>query len=510
MRSPHPVSKLVSVPRAPADELDFWGYGWRRVGSVKFLRGFVQEPRTVDIVVAVLSTWLVLGAYVISYAYVYETGHILEPAYRAGFTFLTAAWALLTLYLFAGFALGLRAGRPWSGALPEGETGTFMAALVFGAAWIVDAAFWSPIVGSDKIGVESLFTPPHLVEIGAAAVIVSGPLRAAARRGEAVASPVALLSATLLLSVLSFGTQFVHPLIDPWGMTAYEFRSKALPWIGDNIGVAELLAQTAILAGTALLLNSAFKLRLGALTFVFGLNGVFVCITKLHFELLAVPIVAGVAADAFVAWSASRSGKPAASLCAVIGGAYAFAYMVDVSLHPGGSEWDASLWIGSIMACTMLCWLLGRVLRAGLPAALVEPYMVMQTPEAVPAKWTLDPGNAEEREQMVHRALEDLRALEALGRSPLMGLPGITSANELRALLEDMITELATSTRAPREAESGRVLLDYYVKRVGSHEVVQQRLHLSHAVYYRRLGKGFELIAARLDDVRVPPRVPVT
>ena len=129
-----------------------------------------------------------------------------------------------------------------------------------------------------------------------------------------------------------------------------------------------------ILAGTGLLLNSAFKLRPGALTFVFGMNGVFVCITKLHFEMLAVPIAAGVAADAFVAWSSRRQGKPSASLCALIGGTYAFAYMADVNLHPEGSTWAASLWAGSIIACTMLCWLLGRVLRAGLPAAIVEPF----------------------------------------------------------------------------------------------------------------------------------------
>src|SRR6185436_5831758 len=94
----------------------------------------------------------------------------------------TAAWSLLTLYLFAGFAFGLREGRPWNSSLPEGETGSFTAALIFGAAWIVDVAFWTPLVGNSGVGLDSLFTPPHLVEMGAAAVIVSGPLRAAARR----------------------------------------------------------------------------------------------------------------------------------------------------------------------------------------------------------------------------------------------------------------------------------------------------------------------------------------
>ena len=484
----------------------------RGVGMLKVLRRFVEEPKAIDAVVAVLSTWFVLGAYVMSFAYVHEQGHVIEPARTAGFTFLTAAWSLLTLYLFAGFALGLRSGRAWNRALPDGETGTFMAALIFGSAWIVDAAFWTPAFGVTEVGLDTLFTPPHLVEMAAAALIVSGPLRAAARRGETLASPVTLTSAALLLSVLTFATQFVHPLVDPWAMRSYEFRTAALPWIGENIGVGALLAQTAILAASGLLLNSAFTLRPGSLTFVFTINGVLVCVEKLHFEFVAVPIIAGVAADAWIAWSSRRQGKPSASLCAIIGAAYASAYLLDVALHSGGTWWEGSLWAGTIIACTMLCWVMGRALRAGLPAAIIEPYLMprLGQPVAEPLQetWTVDPASVQEREQMVHSALEDLGTAEALGRSPLARLPGVSTAAELRALLVDTITELANSA-APRDAEAGRLLLDYYVKRVGSHEVVMERLHLSRAVYYRRLRRGFALISQRLDDIRVPARVPV-
>ena len=56
----------------------------------------------------------------------------------------------------------------------------------------------------------------RLIEIAAAAVMVSGPLRAATRRGETTAGLVTLLSAALLVSVLTFALQFVHPMIDPW------------------------------------------------------------------------------------------------------------------------------------------------------------------------------------------------------------------------------------------------------------------------------------------------------
>jgi hypothetical protein len=75
---------------------------------------------------------------------------------------------------------------------------------------------------------------------------------------------------------------------------------------------------------------------------------------------------------------------------------------------------------------------------------------------------------------------------------------GDSAANELRALLIDVIGELAAST-SPRDAECGHLLLDYYVKKAGSHELIMERLHLSRPTYYRRLHHGFELVATRLD-----------
>ena len=468
---------------------------------MKFLRRLLEDPRAVDSVVVVLATWFLLGGYVTAYAYVHVQGQVLQPAAQAGQTVVAAAWSLLTLYLFAGFATGLRAGRVWNRALPDGQTGTFAAALVFGAALIVDNWFFSPLFCTDSVGLDTLFTAPHLVEMAAVAVIVSGPLRAASRRGETHASPVTLTSAALLLSVLTFATQFAHPLIDPWAAGDYQFRKAALSWVGENLGVAGLLAQTAILAGTALLLNSAFKLRRGSLTFVFTLNGVLVCITKGNFYLLAVPIATGLAADAWVAWTARRPGRPSASLCAVIGAAFATAYMAEISLRPAGSAWGGSLWVGVIIASTMLSWLMGRLLRAGLPAAVIAPYRAFAE-EPAPERWTLDP-NSVAREQLVRAALDDLGTPEALGRSALAQMPGMSrdgsAASDLRALLVDVIGELAVS-HAPRDAESGRLLLDYYVKRVGSHDVIMERLHLSRPTYYRRLHHGFELIANRLDE----------
>src|SRR5438309_1073821 len=84
---------------------------------MKFLRRLLEDPRAVDSVVVVLATWFLLGGYVTAYAYVHVQGQVLQPAAQAGQTVVAAAWSLLTLYLFAGFATGLRAGRVWNRAL---------------------------------------------------------------------------------------------------------------------------------------------------------------------------------------------------------------------------------------------------------------------------------------------------------------------------------------------------------------------------------------------------------
>jgi hypothetical protein len=478
------------------------------VRGVKTTRGFIDNPRVFDPVMVTLVGILIFGAYVTAYAYVIQPGTMVKPSATIGQATVLAAWLALTAILFAAFGSGLRAGRPWNQSLPEGYVGSLAAALTFGAAWIVDTAYWAPSLGANALGLDVLFTPPRLVEIAAAAVMASGPLRAAARRGETEAGVVTLVSASLLLSVVTFGTQFIHPLIDPWAWSGYEFLQQVhkagLDWLGENVGVAALLAQALVLAGTGLLLNSGFRLRTGSLTFVFTINGALVTITKLHFQFIPVAILTGVAGDLWLAWSARRAGRPSASLCTVIGGAFAAAYWLEVWVM--GSAWDLSLWSGAIVATSMLCWLMGRVLRAGLPAAIVAP-LVPPQPVAVEirneVRWTRDPESTV-RPQLVRAALDDLGTPEALGRSALGLLPGVSqggsAASDLRAVLVDVISELSTSPQS-RDAEAGRLLLDYYVKKVGSHEVIMERLHLSRPTFYRRLQRGFQLVAERLDEM---------
>ena len=468
---------------------------------MKTARSLLDDARVFDAVVTLLMAGIVLAGYVDAYAHVKVPGTTLTDPANAALAAVTVCWFLVTGFLFVAFGRGLRQGRPWNRALPDGYTGSLAAALVFGAALIADT-LWPTAAGNSTLGLDLLFTPPHIVEIAAVAVMVSGPLRSAARRGEATAGVVTLISTALLLSVFTFATQFVHPLIDPWSSSdPQQIPAKVDVWVAQNLGVSGLLIQATILAGTGLLLNSGFKLRPGSLTLVFTINGLLVTITKIHFYLLPVAVAAGLAGDAWLAWSARRQGRPSASLCAVIAGAFTAADLIAVEIQHGTS-WHLSLWAGVIIATSMVCWMMGRLLRAGLPGAPVAAPVQLAT-VALEVRWTRDPQSTI-RPQLVRSALDDLGTPEALGRSPLGQLPGISrggsAAADLRSVLVDVIGELATSP-GPRDAEAGRLLLDYYVKRVGSHEVIMERLHLSRPTFYRRLQRGFALVAERLDEL---------
>ncbi len=115
----------------------------------------------------------------------------------------------------------------------------------------------------------------------------------------------------------------------------------------------------------------------------------------------------------------------------------------------------------------------------------------------------LDRPYAPAKPEHVKQALESLNEPRALDLNPLKlmrVMAGNGTPAELRALLVDVVGELSDS-RSERDAEAGRLLLDYYVRKAGSHEVVMRRNHISRPTYFRRLQRGYMLVAQQLDSV---------
>jgi len=74
---------------------------------------------------------------------------------------------------------------------------------------------------------------------------------------------------------------------------------------------------------------------------------------------------------------------------------------------------------------------------------------------------------------------------------------------DLRAQVIRALDELVAA--GGREGEAGTVLRDYYVKKVGSQEVVAERHYLTRPTFYRRLHLGWELLASRLGPLDGTP-----
>jgi tetratricopeptide (TPR) repeat protein len=111
--------------------------------------------------------------------------------------------------------------------------------------------------------------------------------------------------------------------------------------------------------------------------------------------------------------------------------------------------------------------------------------------------------------EQVKHFLEVLHQPAALGESELFATISLSmdiDATQLRDLLGTKIGELCNGPIG-EEAEAGKVLRDCYVNRVGSHEAVAERLHLSRRTFYRRLDRGLLTLAERLSHVALPATI---
>jgi hypothetical protein len=440
--------------------------------------------------IAVLNGLFVLGAYIDAWA----RARPVDPLAPWEELALSAGWIAITGFLVTVLSRNLARGRPWRAALPAGYHTALAGAGVVGLGMIMDIDY--RLVAGFGSGMEALYAPTHLLELAGGALMVGAPLLQALREQPERAGWPVVVSAALTLSTLTFFTLYANPLIDLW-------PAKSVPYIWEikSLGVAALLMQTTLLTGTMVLLVRTFELPRGSLTVLCGLNGLYVVLVHQHFELYPVMLVTGLVADGLRA--RLRPGIPGSNRLQVFAAAvpvtYTLVYYGGIVLLEGGTYWGVPLWIGQVMAAAFGGVIVSYLAEGRWPQMTIAPDPATQ----------LAGGTARQVDaQSVKNALEELDDVEALNASPLAGLSWISagaghppaSGADLRRLLVEIVRELAASDVA-RDAESGRVLADYYVRRVGSHEVVAERLQLSRPTFYRRLQRGLSLVAERLNDL---------
>ena len=289
-----------------------------------------------------LSTALAAGAHIDSWAH----GHIaatLETFFTPWHALLYASLAATTAFLVVCAAWTGARLRDWGKALPDGYAMSLFGCILFGISGVLDMT-WHLVFGIER-GFQALISPTHVGLMVSGALIVSGPLRAAWRRpGRFIGWP-AIASATLTLSLFTFFGQFDHPFTSQWAALPHP-PVPSEP--AEELGILGLILHAGLLMGMVLMLVRRFDLPVGSLTFIMGVNAVFVTLIKGADPVILVGVVGGILADLLLVWlrpSQSRSTQLRAFAFLVPTGLYALSFAG--LIHSDGVWWPVHLWTGA-------------------------------------------------------------------------------------------------------------------------------------------------------------------
>ena len=314
-------------------------------------REAIADHRWFDWVMAVLSAWLLGGAFVDGWAHTHGKVDttFFTPWHVAFYTgFLAVAGALV------GALVHQRARRgTWLQALPPGYNLALLGAAIFGCGGVGDM-LWHTFFGIEK-DVEALFSPTHIMLGCGSWLMVGGPFHAAWQRltpaeGRWPQHLPWLLSLTWMLSTGTFLTQIAHPVVYLWGGGSVPGTPG---WMWQALGVLGMLWDTVFLLGFVLLTMRRWALPAGALTLVIGLNAV--AMGFLHrgaypFLPVLARVVAALGAEVVYAWLQPSVQRPGAwrLFAAVVPVLLTTLHFAALGLTVG-VWWSVHLWAGTIV-----------------------------------------------------------------------------------------------------------------------------------------------------------------
>ena len=411
-----------------------------------------------------------------------------------------AAWLALALYVGTVSVVTWRRTGSAQTAVPEGY-GLSVVGLFTFLAGIVINGWWNAAFGPD-FGVPAIFRLPNLLEIAGGVLIVVGPLRASAVRGELLVGPTALASAALLLAAVTFFTQFDHPYIDRYATTEIQLPDPRSSFDQFNhreeiLGALGLLMQTTAVVGVILWTLRQNRIPVGSLTLMLATTSLLVALQLGHLDMILVGAIIGVLADVALLLIRPRADRVArVQLFAVVLGALmGGVYLVWIGASPG-IWWPADMTFGTVLACAIVGGLISYLLFPGADAVRAASVLwpaLSQESSAEAPDVTVD---------RVEHALKVLHNTRDLADNPLIGMRclGAPTAGELRKAIEGAIEHLRTSN-FQQDAQAGQILDLYYIRRIGGHYAVETRVGLSRAAYFNRRSYGVRRLVDRLREL---------
>jgi hypothetical protein len=437
-----------------------------------------------------LAVLLVCAGYVDAWQIRHPPVHLWEHAASQ------AAWLLVTALLIAVGSRNWLRSRSLEQIVPEGYELSAVGCLVFAAGMLV-GFWWQIAFGLDQVAVPAVFRPPNLIQITGAGLIVTGPLRAAIGRGELLAGPTAVLSATLLLATVSFFTQFDHPYVDQWATNVHGLPVSQFGFIGELLGVLSLMLQSGAVTGVVLLVLRQIRLPMGSITLMLTVTAFLLCTQMGNFEFVWVAAAVGGLSDLLLYWSRPRSDRLMylRAFAAGTGALLAAIYLLAVALT-AGTYWPPDVIYGSILLCGLIAWLISFMT---FPEREVAKAAAVLWP---PLEQDSSPSAPDITVERLEHALRVFNNLRDLGESPLASMRSLPnrSGAALRQLMEDAISALRASP-AQVDAQAGEILYLYYVRHIGGHYPVMLRVGLSKSAYFNRRSYGVRRLVDRLKEL---------
>jgi hypothetical protein len=334
----------------------------RAVGTVGF-----------DWLVAICSLWLIGGVYLDGWAHI-NLGQ-LESFFTPWHAVLYSGFVAVAAALIG--ATFRRRSRGYAGirAIPTGYEQSVLGIVLFAAGGAADL-LWHTIFGIE-VDLEALLSPTHLLLAVGGTMIVSGPFRAAwldtrEPEGSFRGYVPILLSMTLVLAVLAFMSQYVHPFGTTWAagtQTPEAFLgpvgqpevagysvARYFTFFQQLATIAGVILQTAIFTGLVLTALRRWRLPFGSLTVVLTLSTAMITLMRGRFiatgplPMIAVAMLAGITADLLSTYLRPAPDRPrsmrwfAFAAPALMYALYFTALAITV-----GTWWSVHLWAGAIV-----------------------------------------------------------------------------------------------------------------------------------------------------------------
>lgn len=297
-------------------------------------------------------TGLIFAGGLVLDGWAHNHGKVDESFFTPWHAFFYGGFTLLTAVLVGAILLNRRRGLDFARAIPDGYLLSLVGVLVFASGGLGDL-IWHTLFGIEE-DLEALLSPTHLLLGVGMALILSGPLRAAWRRpgrhaGWRELGP-ALFSAGLLTGVFTFLMMFAHPVTVILAGARHRYFMTD---VGQMAGVLGLIVTAGLLVGPMLLLLWRWRLPLGGVTAIWGLNTVVMLILDyehVHAIWLAAGMILGAAvADGLAYWLRPGRVRPhALHLWAFLAPVFLYSGYFTALLATEGTRWTVHLWAGGV------------------------------------------------------------------------------------------------------------------------------------------------------------------